>query len=140
MTVREVKPQDSEAILGLMRQMGTRYFEESSFEGLFFQVLSDPATELQAVVLNGEMVGFVSLRYHLALSHGLSVQIEELVVGERWRGQGIGSTLMGWLVKRAKDMNCRMIEVGCAYHRRQAHDFYKKHDFEDTGGRFQRSL
>jgi len=59
-----------------MRQLETRYFEESSFEELFSQLLSDPAMELQAAVLNGEIVGFVSLRYRLALNHGLAAAWE----------------------------------------------------------------
>ena len=73
-----------------MRQLDTRYFEESSFEELFFQLLSDPAMELQAAVLNGEIVGFVSLRYHLALNHGLAAALEEIVVGGRQRDSGVG--------------------------------------------------
>ena len=91
---REVKPEDSKAILGLMRQLETRYFEESSFEELFSQLLSDPAMELQAAVLNGEIVGFVSLRCHLALNHGYAAALEEIVVDGRPREQGIVLALL----------------------------------------------
>ncbi len=138
--LREVKPEDSKAILELMRQLETRYFEESSFEELFFQLLSDPAMELQAAVLNGEVVGFVSLRYHLALNHGLGAALEEIVVDGRRREQGIGSVLLEWAVKRGREEGCRMMEVVCAHRRRRAHEFYRKHGFGDTGRRFQRSL
>lgn len=138
--LREVKPEDIKAILALMRQLETRYFEESSFEELFFQLLSDPAMELQAAVLNGEIVGFLSLRYHLALNHGLAAALEEIAVDGRQREQGIGSALLEWAVKRAGEKGCRMMEVVCAHRRRRAHEFYRKHGFGDTGRRFQRSL
>ncbi len=138
--LREVKPEDSKAILGLMRQLETRYFEESSFEELFSQLLSDPAMELQAAVLNGEIIGFVSLRYHLALNHGLAAALEEIVVDGRRREQGIGSVLLEWAVKRAREKGCRMIELVSGHRRRRAHEFYRKHDLADTGKRFQKSL
>ncbi|MGB5933854.1 MAG: GNAT family N-acetyltransferase [Anaerolineae bacterium] len=138
--LREVKPEDIKAMLALMRQLETRYFEESSFEELFFQLLSDPAMELQAAVLNGEIVGFLSLRYHLALNDGLAAALEEIAVDGRQREQGVGSALLEWAVKRAGEKGCRMKEVVCAHRRRRAHEFYRKHGFGDTGRRFQRSL
>lgn len=138
--LREVKPENIKAMLALTRQLETRYFEESSFEDLFFQLLSDPAMDLQAAVLNGEIVGFLSLRYHLALNHGLAAALEEIAVDGRQREQGIGSALLEWAMKRAGEKGCRMMEVVCAHRRRRAHEFYRKHGFGDTGRRFQRSL
>jgi GNAT superfamily N-acetyltransferase len=66
--------------------------------------------------------------------------IEEFVVDEKHRGQGIGIRLFEHLVAEAREKGCRRIELDSAFHRKEAHGFYGRFGFKSRAFLFSKEL
>jgi PhnO protein len=87
--------------------------------------------------LSDEIVGFISLTFDMRLSEGGKVAvIDELVVKEKQRSNGIGSALVEYAIKLAKSYRCCMVEVATNLRREDTHRFYEKKGFVKNGYRF----
>ena len=77
--------------------------------------------------------------YGLELS-GRYGRLTGLVVDEKWRGRGIGRSLMdkieGWL----KEQGARALTLTSGKHRTEAHPFYEHLGYAETGLRFVKYL
>ena len=62
--------------------------------------------------------------------------IDELVVKEKQRNNGIGSTLVQHAIRLAKSTGCCLIELATSFRREDAHRFYEKNGFIKSGYRF----
>lgn len=76
------------------------------------------------------IVGFITMHIVENLwAQGCLLQIEELVVSETCRGQGIGRKLVEQAFTLANERSCRSVEVTSAFHRSNAHLFYESCGF-----------
>lgn len=80
---------------------------------------------------NGQVVGMMTLRTTTCLRlGGLQVSIEELVVHQDWRGQGIGHTLIAHALEHARTCGSVRLEVLTSQNRLSAQrGFYEKAGF-----------
>ena len=60
--------------------------------------------------------------------------------GESIPGQGIGKKLMKRITKIAKENSCKRIELDSAFHRKNAHGFYKSIGYEIRAYLFSKTL
>jgi len=72
--------------------------------------------------------------------HGKTGFIGEIIIEEKQRNKGYGSKLLKNLIKKAKEKDCKYIDLDSAIYRRNAHRFYKKHGFEKSFGNMPYSL
>src|ERR1700691_446680 len=101
--VRPAKSRDSDQMWPLVQQFAFSYEpERSSFERFFAELLERPDTLLLVAEKNGTtIVGYLLASYHgTFLANGPVAWIEEVMVSEATRHQGVGSSLMstaeGW--------------------------------------------
>jgi GNAT superfamily N-acetyltransferase len=66
--------------------------------------------------------------------------VSEIVVDERLRRQGIGAELMEAAEREARRRGCVLLFLTTAERRQEAHRFYRRLGFEETGRRFAKSL
>jgi GNAT superfamily N-acetyltransferase len=66
--------------------------------------------------------------------------VDELVVDEAHRGQGIGRALLEHLAVLAGRHGCRRLELDSGLHRREAHAFYLAQGFEQRAALFTRKI
>lgn len=89
----------------------------------------------------GKIVGFCSLTMKNNLwQHGNLGYIDELIVDDSYRGNGVGKGLLKTMSATAKNMGCKRIELDSAYHRIEAHKFYEKNGFINRGILFSKVL
>ena len=123
--IREAKAEDAAAIVKLIRQLGA---DSEVSEPYVLEYLSG---EQRAVLLaeQGETVqGLLSYSSRADLFHGgNSVLIEELVVEETARGNGIGSALMDALLQRIRMLDCKELCLAVMPDNEGAIRFYKRH-------------
>jgi len=98
--------------------------------------------QLYLCALDGQqVVGFGSLAIKANLwSEAFVGFVDEMVVDEAHRGQGIGSQILGQLTIWAREHGCNRIELDSAFHRKGAHAFYERHGFQSRGYLFSKLL
>ena len=90
----------------------------------------------------GTVVGAVMLAVLPNLSHHASpwAQMENLVVDEAHRRQGVGRALMAWCEATARDAGCYKLQFQSRNHRRDSHRFYRNLGYQALTVGFRRYL
>ncbi len=100
----------------------------------FREIARDPRHELVVVEQDGSVVGTAQLSFLPSLSHqgGERAQVEAVRVASDRRGAGIGRQLLTWMIARAEDRGCRMVQLTTDKSRSDAHRFYESLGFQVT--------
>ncbi|HEX8566119.1 MAG TPA: GNAT family N-acetyltransferase [Pyrinomonadaceae bacterium] len=103
-----------------------------SYLQAFEEIERDPNNELIVVEQNGEIVGTLQLTFIPSISFqgGKRAQIESVRVAASARGQGIGKKMFEWAIERAREKNCRMIQLSTNNDRADAQRFYENLGFK----------
>ena len=116
--------------LGSMREdlstpMNPKYIEA------FNHIESDPNNELIVATLNDDIVGMVQLTFIPYLTHTGSWRclIEGVRIHSGYRGKGLGGKLFEWSIQRAKERNCRLVQLTSDKTRTEALKFYESLGF-----------
>jgi GNAT superfamily N-acetyltransferase len=98
-----------------------------SYEEAFREISQDPNNELIVADLNGAVIGTLQLTFipNLTLRGGKRALVEAVFIDQQYRGQGIGKKLMQWAIERARQRNCRMIQLTTNKARHDAQRFYE---------------
>ena len=142
--VKIVKPQKEHflEILSLLRQLWKdKVLNKRRLSEVFESGLSSSFQEFRIAIHNDRIVGFASLTIKNSLWHGGYLgHIDELVVDERFRGEGVGTRLLDEMIKVSRDRSCKKIELDSAFHRKEAHRFYESKGFENRAFVFSKDL
>jgi GNAT superfamily N-acetyltransferase len=99
--------------------------------------LRDPDGFVAVAEYRGELVGYVAGDAHETFYAGGKVAwVDEILVAEAARRQGIGRALMAEFEAWAENGRCRLIGLAT----RAAASFYEELGFEDSAGYFKRYL
>lgn len=132
--VRPARESDTEAIVALVGQL--QYQAEASEVA---DRLEDIARDSEAVVLVAESEGCIAGWIHVYgvtwVQMGRFAGVGGMVVADGWRGQGIGSRLLGAAEAWAVEQGYPVIRVRSNVIREQAHSFY-----QDRGYRTEKQL
>ena len=138
--VRAATEDDITRILELYRQLviTTSQAEQRQNPSLddcqrvFAEISASPSHELLVAEDRGEVVGTLVLLIVPNLSHGARpwALVENIIVNEQYRRQGIGRLLMNYAVGKAKEAGCYKIELSSNKRRKGAHKFYRSMGFE----------
>lgn len=100
----------------------------------FENIINDPNQELTIVEMNGQKVGTYQLTFIQYLTHqgGLRAQIEAVRTNLNYRGQGIGTKVFEYIIERAKEKGCNMLQLTSDKQRLEAIKFYETIGFVPT--------
>ncbi|MGH9041020.1 MAG: GNAT family N-acetyltransferase [Acidimicrobiia bacterium] len=89
-------------------------------------VLGDPHRALLMATIDDEVVGTADVLVVANLTHGGRpwAVVENVVVDEAWRQQGIGRALFGEIEAHTQAAGCYMVQLLTLKHRHDAHAFY----------------
>lgn len=132
-TVRPAMLSDRDQILNLLPELGYGVSERDSVEIIYEQILSDP--EMGILVIEDSS----GIRGHLAYSikpqlrlGGTQLEIDELIVTESRKGQGLGSKLVREVIAIAKLKDVKRIIVSTNRDRvSYQRGFYSKLGFQE---------
>jgi GNAT superfamily N-acetyltransferase len=101
-----------------------------------------PADELMLVAeVDGQVAGLAGLRVEPLIERDEpSGRLTALVVASRWRGRGVGESLVRAVEEEARARGCERIVLSSGNHRAEAHVFYERLAYEATGRRFAKEL
>ncbi len=136
--VREARPEDSEALAGLIVALGYQVTAADVFGRI------GPLSEWgmpPLVAVRGAPIGCLTWTVMRVLHRPRPVgRISMMVVAERERGRGVGTALVDAVCVRLRDEGCGLIEVTSNFTLAGAHDFYEGLGFERTSYRFAKAL
>ena len=102
---------------------------------------SSEADRLVVAERDGDVVGLAVLHISLAIEYDEpAAKMSAIVVEERHRRRGIGEALMAAMEAETRRRGCCLIFLTTADLRTDAHAFYRRIGFEETGRRFAKRL
>jgi N-acetylglutamate synthase-like GNAT family acetyltransferase len=138
--IRDARPEDAAALARLIDQLGYPTSAEAVAARLQ-RLEASPADRLFVAELDGEVVGAASLHVSLTLEYDEPVaKLSAIVVDERHRRGGIGEALARAVENEARAQGCCLVFLTTAERRADAHAFYRRLGYEETGRRFAKPL
>lgn len=136
MTVRTVQPGDEAAIAELLSQLG--YPASPSQVRARLAHMESGATSIALVGIEAErVVAFASVEFGYSIAHDHPVgRIAALVVDQQVRHRRYGSALLAACERLLIERGVERIVLTSAHHRADAHRFYERHGYQNTGRRF----
>jgi len=72
----------------------------------------------------------VNILYTISTAYGTKVALlEDMIVNKNFRGQGVGSSLIKFVLKKLKKQGCTRVTLLTDEDNIKAHHFYKKQGF-----------
>lgn len=133
--IRLARRQDLPAILEMLQrdsvsQPPTQYGTVEQQISAFDEISAHPDNELIVAALGGEVVGTLQLTFIPGLGYGWRAQVEGVRVRHDIRNQRIGTRLMEWVIQRARDRECQLIQLTTNRARVDAQRFYGRLGFK----------
>jgi GNAT superfamily N-acetyltransferase len=117
--------------LGAARE---RYSEllPQAYTAAFAAIDDDPNNELTAACCDDRIVAMLQMTFIPYLSHqgAWRALIESVRVHKDYRAQGIGKALFSWAIERARQRNCRIVQLTTDKARPDALRFYRQLGFQ----------
>ena len=138
--IREACLNDSASVAGLMSQLGYPTSGEEMKQRLE-GILPDSDYMTFVAEHQKDVVGVIGVGiYRYYEQNGTYGRLLALVVDEKLKGQGIGARLVDEAERWMKERGVSSIVVNSGKQRSEAHRFYKRLGYEETGLRFVKSL
>jgi len=99
---------------------------DDAYERAFAAIAADPRNVVVVAERDGEVVGCLQVTYIPGLSrHGAErALVESVRVRADQRGQGVGAAFMAWVIDRARDRGCALVQLTTDKSRLAAQRFY----------------
>jgi ribosomal protein S18 acetylase RimI-like enzyme len=145
-SIRPAKKNDIPLVLGLLYELGRPKPEKDLELDLFRNLVKKQISDSDKTILVAEsndvnVVGMVSMIFLPRLNQIQNeMYIPELIVTEKYRNRGIGTSLINACISLAKQKECQKIRLESGTQRIESHQFYKKMGFESNSLSFTKNL
>ena len=138
--VRDATAADAGVLVGLLEQLGYPASGDRIAERLH-QLSVSSADRVFVAEVDGATAGLASMQIGLAIERDWPVaKLSALVVDERFRHRGVGQALVAAVEAEARRRGCGFVFLTSANRRADAHAFYRRLGYDETGRRFVKSL
>ncbi len=117
--------------LGSQREDASTPLNQAYFSA-FESIESDPNNDLVVVESDSTLVGMLQLTFIPYLSHRGSWRclIESVRVQSQYRGMGLGTKFIEWAINRARQKDCKLVQLTSDKTRPGAIHFYETLGFQ----------
>src|SRR3954471_24222929 len=136
LVVREARLDDLRDVLRLLNQDAIRevvedYSDLTPYRDAMAEILAAPQSSVLVGEVDGEVVATAQVTWQRRMMYGagLVCQLESVRVDSDWRGGGIGSSFVQWIVDDARRRGCARIELTSNAQRVDARRFYERLGF-----------
>ncbi len=139
--IREARESDLEMLLPLYRQLGMDNGEVLPLveaQRIYRRMGDYPDYRLYCALYEGDIIGVFAILIMDNMGHmgKPSAVMEDVIVGRKWRGRGIGGQMVAYAMERCREKNCYKLSLSSNTNRRDAHRFYEKLGFNRHGYSF----
>lgn len=141
LAIYEISEADLPAVLRLYSQLGEddgRVLSLEEARDIYRRMLTYPDYNIYLAEHHGEPVGTFALLVMDNLGHlgARSAILEDVVVNQEYRGQGIGKIMMEFANRLCRDKGCYKMSFSSNRNREAAHRFYESLGFRKHGFSF----
>ncbi len=132
---------DVDAVYRLICELKHTHFDYPAFKQGFARNLQDPLRFYQLAWQQERAIGLIALHLQFHLHHVSWIgEIQELIVSQESRSEGVGRQLLLWAEATARDKGAEMMELSSGMSRENAHRFYRREGYQLTHARFTKVL
>ncbi|MDP2736758.1 MAG: GNAT family N-acetyltransferase [bacterium] len=113
-TIRQLKKEDATAVAALIPQLTQNIIEPEKLLQRLESMTSGDHYKYFVAELDSQVVGLAGLVWYPIPSKGLIGWVEEVVVDEQFRGQGIGRDLTKKIMELAGQKGCKQVKLTSA--------------------------
>lgn len=129
--IRDCAPGDADALFALFQHWDrSRAHDEAVFMESLPAVLADPGLILLVALDAGALCGYAQASERRCLGHAPSLRIDQLLVDEERRSNGIGTALLSRIEGIAGERGFATVSLHSQVQRSRAHVFYERHGYE----------
>jgi N-acetylglutamate synthase-like GNAT family acetyltransferase len=140
LTIRDGTAGDAPRLATLLEQLGHPASAQDIARRLELLRSSD-ADRVIVAEADGSVIALATLHTSISIEFDQpGAELRTMVVDERHRRLGIGAALVSELEAEARRRGCAVLFLTSAGHRADAHTFYRRIGFEETGKRFVKPL
>jgi len=120
-------------ILGASRENFSSTVSDK-YSKAFENICSDTNQELMIIEVNNEIAGTFQISYiqYLTYEGGRRAQLESVRIHSKFRGKGIGKKMIEYVILRAKEKGCHLLQLTTDKQRGDAIRFYESAGFIAT--------
>ena len=131
MIIRKGRPDDMEAVLGLIQELAEFEKEPDAVLVTVDDLIRDgfgpvPLFHVFVAEVESEIVGIALYYYRFSTWKGKTIHLEDLVVKDKMRSTGLGYALYSEIIKQAKKDKVRRIDWNVLDWNTPAIEFYEK--------------
>ena len=131
MNIRKGKPEDMQAVLGLIQELADFEKEPDAVLVTVDDLIRDgfgpvPLFHVFVAEVESEIVGIALWYYRFSTWKGKTIHLEDLVVKDKMRGTGLGYALYSEILKQGKKDQVRRVEWNVLDWNTPAIEFYEK--------------
>lgn len=135
--IRRATINDKEQIYRLLVVLEETAVDPQGFTDVFTSNLSNPLVFYYVYEQEFKILGFISIHVQKLLHHTANIaEIQELIVDETIRHQGIGNLLFQKAKEVAAENGCNQLEVCCNQRRTSSHKFYQSQGMTNSHYKF----
>jgi GNAT superfamily N-acetyltransferase len=136
--IRQIQATDLDDLFRLVEQFSTSFVPEKElFRKSINHLLSDEAAFLRVAILESKLIGYcLGFDHYTLYANGRVSWLEEIMVDEAYRNQGIGKQLMDCFEDWTKLRKSRLIALAT----RRAATFYKGLGYQESAVYFRKLL
>jgi glucosamine-phosphate N-acetyltransferase len=126
---RKLTKNDYVSYFNLIQQFRPTSYSKEQFDK-FLSSLQQ--TDIIVMIHQNKIIASGTILYETKLIHNISLyaHIEDIIVDNQFRKQGIGKLLIEYLVQCCKNKNCYKILLDC---QKELIPFYEKNKFQENG-------
>lgn len=136
-SIRQARREDLDAVLEMIQRDSFAYQREDpasreDYARAFEAIEASAENALIVAERAGEIIGTLQLTFIPGLSYqgGWRAQVEAVRVRADLRNLRIGTQMMEWVIARARERGCRLVQLTTNAARTDAQRFYKRLGFQ----------
>jgi GNAT superfamily N-acetyltransferase len=127
------------SILPLLSELGNNEVEKSILKARLLE-MTKQNYECAGVFDGVQLIGICGLWFQTRHYAGRSIEMDHVIIEERYRSQGIGAQLLDFVYDYALDKKCLWVELNTYVDNVPSHKFYANHGFVAKGYHFVKTL
>jgi ribosomal protein S18 acetylase RimI-like enzyme len=138
-SIRPIESGEAGVVFELMRQLRPRLASTGDLEARWRRQ-SESGYRAVAAWAEGRPLALAGFRVLENFVHGRYLYVDDLVVDEAQRSQGLGAALIDWLKAEGKALGCDTLVLDTALANTAAQRFYRRQGLSDRALRFSLAL